>query len=166
MDSEVVPTGAIGAVTPPAPKPPIEVVRPDQQCIVREFQGETLSTYKTQREAERAVTAQLSNSRYPCALYWETHNSVGNVHWNDLFERLRVEYSPFLRAWKIVPVDDHFMFGAVEEYKQACRLAKSVQKCYEFKHLELCSESGVVEKVVDHRFLRQSITDSGVQFSR
>lgn len=166
MDSEVVPTGAIGAITLPSPKPPLELVRPDEECIVREFQdGDVLSTYKTQREAERAVTAQLSNSRYPCALYWETATSVGNIHWNELFERLRVEYSPYLRSWKITPADDHFMFCSVDEYKQACRLAKTVQREFEFKQLELCSKSGAVEKVIEHRYLRQSLTESGVQFT-
>ena len=173
MDTDIVGAGSVGAVDPPAAKPPIEVRTGDQRCIVREFQPDSsdetedgiISEYRNQRKAEQAVTKQLSNSRYPCALYWETDTSVGSIHWNDLFETLRVEYSPFLQAWKVVPTEDHFMFCSVYDFKQACRYAKSIQKQFVFKHLEIRDRQGGLEKVVDHRFLRQSITDSGVQFN-
>ncbi|TQQ82888.1 hypothetical protein EGH24_05475 [Halonotius terrestris] len=175
VDDEVLGTGSIGAVDIPSCKPPIEVLTGNGECLVREYQpgaaaSETaadslISTYRDQRKAEQAVTKQLSNSRYPCALYWETDTSVGNIHWNDLFTHLRVEYSPFLQSWTVVPKADHFMYCSVYDFKQACRLAKKIQKEYNFKHLELCSRAGAVEKVIDHRFLRQSITESGVQFN-
>ncbi|ESS09092.1 MAG: hypothetical protein A07HN63_01302 [uncultured archaeon A07HN63] len=172
MDTDIVGVGSVGAVDPPAAKPPIEVRTGEERCVVREFQPDSsdeaddgvISEYRNQRKAEQAVTKQLSNSRYPCALYWETDTSVGSIHWNDLFEHLRVEYSPFLRAWKVVPAEDHFMFCSVYDFKQACRYAKSIQHHYEFKHLEIRSREGDIRKLVDHRFLRQSITESGVQF--
>lgn len=174
VGDEVLGVGAIGAIDLPPCKPPIEVLTGNGECLVREYQPSAaaseagddavISTYRNQRKAEQAVTKQLSNSRYPCALYWETDTSVGNIHWNDLFTHLRVEYSPFLQSWTVVPKADHFMFCSVDGFKQACRLAKRIQRAYNFKHLELCSRAGVVEKVIDHRFLRESITESGVQF--
>ena len=178
VDDDIVGVGAIGAIDIPACKPPIEVLTVDDKSIVREYRhgpstadtatdgdDAVLSTYRSQRQAEQAVTKQLSNSRYPCALYWETETSVGNVHWNDRFSHLRVEYSPFLQSWKVVPKGDHFTFCSVDDFKTACRFAKRIQKRYNFKYVELCSRNGTVEKVIDHRFLRQSITESGVQFS-
>lgn len=171
MDSDIVGAGSVGAVDLPSAKPPIEVRTGDDHCVVREFRPDTedtddgvISEYATQRKAEQAVTSQLSRSRYPCALYWETDTSVGNIHWNDLFEVLRVEYSPFLRSWKVVPAADHFMFCSVYDFRQACRYAKSIQKQYDFKQLEIRGHDGELHKVIDHRFLRQSITASGVQF--
>lgn len=171
VDSDIVGVGSVGAIDPPSAKPPIEVRTDNDQCVVREFRPEAgddadvvISEYRNQRKAEQAVTKQLSNSRYPCALYWETDTSVGSIHWNDLFETLRVGYSPFLRSWKVVPANDHFMFCSLYDFKQACRYAKSIQDQFAFKQLEIRSRDGTLQKVVDHQFLRQSITESGVQF--
>ena len=171
MDAEILGTGAIGAISVPASKPPIEIVSDGRESVVREFvtdgsKPRVLSRYENRRLAERAVRKQLSNSRYPCALVWETEHSVGGLLWNDQFKRLQVVYSQLLAAWMVAPVTDEFMFCALEDNQQACRFAKSIQRDYEFKQLELRRKNGVVDRVIDHRFLRQSITDSGVQFSR
>jgi hypothetical protein len=58
------------------------------------------------------------------------------------------------------------MFCALDDNQQACRFAKSIQRDYEFKHLEIQTKAGATDRIIDHRFLRQSITDSGVQFTR
>ena len=171
MDAEILGTGAIGAISVPASKPPIEIVSDGRESVVREFvtdgsKPRVLSRYENRRLAERAVRKQLSNSRYPCALVWETEHSVGGLLWNDQFKRLQVVYSQLLAAWMVAPVTDEFMFCALEDNQQACRFAKSIQRDYEFKQLELRRKNGVVDRVIDHRFLRQSITDSGVQFTR
>jgi len=171
VDAEILGTGAIGAISVPASKPPIEIVSDGRESVVREFvtdgsKPRVLSRYENRRLAERAVRKQLSNSRYPCALVWETEHSVGGLLWNDQFKRLQVVYSQLLAAWMVAPVTDEFMFCALEDNQQACRFAKSIQRDYEFKQLELRRKNGVVDRVIDHRFLRQSITDSGVQFSR
>ena len=171
MDAEILGTGSIGAISVPASKPPIEIVSDGRESVVREFvtdgsKPRVLSRYENRRLAERAVRKQLSNSRYPCALVWETEHSVGGLLWNDQFKRLQVVYSQLLAAWMVAPVTDEFMFCALEDNQQACRFAKSIQRDYEFKQLELRRKNGVVDRVIDHRFLRQSITDSGVQFTR
>jgi len=171
VDAEILGTGAIGAISVPASKPPIEIVSDGRESVVREFvtdgsKPRVLSRYENRRLAERAVRKQLSNSRYPCALVWETEHSVGGLLWNDQFKRLQVVYSQLLAAWMVAPVTDEFMFCALEDNQQACRFAKSIQRDYEFKQLELRRKNGVVDRVIDHRFLRQSITDSGVQFTR
>ncbi|ERH06548.1 MAG: hypothetical protein J07HN4v3_02168 [Halonotius sp. J07HN4] len=171
MDAAILGTGAIGAISVPASKPPIEIVVDGRESVVREFvtdgsKPQVLSQYENRRLAERAVRKQLSNSRYPCAVVWETKQSVGGLLWNDQFKRLQVTYSELLAAWIVAPTTDEFMFCALEHNQQACRFAKSIQRDYEFKHLELRTKAGAVDRVIDHRFLRQSITDSGVQFSR
>ncbi len=171
MDAEILGTGAIGAISVPASKPPIEIVSDGRESVVREFvtdgtKPRVLSRYENRRLAERAVRKQLSNSRYPCALVWETKQSVGGLLWNDQFKRLQVTYSQLLAAWMVAPVTDEFMFCALDDNQQACRFAKSIQRDYEFKQLELRTKRGAVDRVIDHRFLRQSITDSGVQFTR
>ncbi len=171
MDTAILGTGAIGAISVPDSKPPIEIVVDGRESVVREFvtddsKPQVLSQYENRRLAERAVRKQLSNSRYPCAVVWETDQSVGGLLWNDQFERLQVTYSELLVAWMVAPTTDEFMFCALEYNRQACRFAKSIQRDYEFKHLELRTKAGAVDRVIDHRFLRQSITDSGVQFSR
>lgn len=172
MDDAILDTGAIGAVSVPPSKPPIEIVADGRESVVREFVADAdseprvLSSYENRRLAERAVRKQLSTSRYPCALVWETDHSVGGLLWNDQFKRLRVEYSQLLRAWTVAPVTDEFMFCSLAEHRHACRFARSIQRTYEFKHLEVRTKTGTVDRLIDHRFLRQSITDSGVQFTR
>lgn len=171
MDEEILGTGAIGAISVPDSKPPIEIVADGRESVVREFvtdgtKPRVLSRYENRRLAERAVRKQLSNSRYPCALVWETTQSVGGLLWNDQFKRLQVTYSQLLAAWMVAPATDEFMFCALENKQQACRFAKSIQRDYEFKHLEIQTKAGTTDRIIDHRFLRQSITDSGVQFTR
>ena len=171
MDAEILGTGAIGAISVPASKPPIEIVSDGRESVVREFvtdgsKPRVLSRYENRRLAERAVRKQLSNSRYPCALVWETKQSVGGLLWNDQFKRLQVTYSQLLAAWMVAPVTDEFMFCALDENQQACRFAKSIQRDYEFKQLELRTKGGAVDRVIDHRLLRQSIMASAVQFTR
>lgn len=171
MDEEILGTGAIGAISVPDSKPPIEIVADGRESVVREFvtdgtKPRVLSRYENRRLAERAVRKQLSNSRYPCALVWETEQSVGGLLWNDQFKRLQVTYSQLLAAWTVAPATDEFMFCALENKQQACRFAKSIQRDYEFKHLEVQTKAGATDRIIDHRFLRESITDSGVQFTR
>lgn len=171
MDAEILGTGAIGAISVPDSKPPIEIVADGRESVVREFvtdgsKPRVLSRYENRRLAERAVRKQLSNSRYPCALVWETTQSVGGLLWNDQFKRLQVTYSQLLAAWMVAPATDEFMFCALDDNQQACRFAKSIQRNYEFKHLEIQTKAGATDRIIDHRFLRQSITDSGVQFTR
>ena len=172
MDDAILGTGAIGAVSVPPSKPPIEIVADGRESVVREFVSDdaadpkALSTYENRRLAERAVRKQLSTSRYPCALVWETDHSVGGLLWNDQFKRLRVSYSQLQRAWTVAPVTDEFMFCSLQEHRHACRFARSIQREYEFKHLEIQTKAGAIDRLIGHRFLRQSITDSGVQFTR
>ena len=172
MDEEILGTGAIGAISVPPSKPPIEIVADGRASVVREFRTDAdaeptvLSTYENRRLAERAVRKQLSRSRYPCALVWETERSVGGLLWNDQFKRLEVRYSRLLQAWTVAPATDEFMFCSLTDAKQAYRFARSIQRAYEFKHLDVRTEAGSIDRSIDHRFLRQSITDSVVQFSR
>lgn len=172
MDDSIVGTGAIGAISVPPNKPPIEIIADGRESVVREVGSDNdtdptvLSTYENRRLAERAVRKELSTSRYPCALVWETEQSVGGLLWNDQFKRLRVTYSQLQQAWVVTPVADEFMFCSLREHRHACRFARSIQRTYEFKHLEVQTKDGREGRLIDHRFLRQSITDSGVQFSR
>mgnify|MGYP006876430313 CR=1 FL=1 len=98
VDAAILGTGAIGAISVPASKPPIEIVTDGRESVVREFvtdgsKPQVLSRYENRRLAERAVRKQLSNIRYPCALVCETEQSVGGLLWNYQFKRLQVTYS-------------------------------------------------------------------------
>jgi hypothetical protein len=116
--------------------------------------------------AMRAASNKLTADHHPCTPRWDTHNSVGEIYWNEQFETLRVEYSDFLDTWLVVPENDQFAFASAPNVKTAYKYGKQIQQAYDFRELEVCSRRGKVEKVVEHKFIRHSLTKSGVKFNR
>jgi hypothetical protein len=161
----------IGAISQPPCEPPIEILEAGREWLVREFKIKqddvtVYSSHSSRIDAMRAGQERMDEHRHPCLLRWDTPDSVGDIYWNELFECLRVERSDLLDGWVVVPGDDFFVFQCADDVEHAFRYARAVQRQYDFKHLEVRAEDGTVEKSVDHRFLRHSITDSGVRFDR
>ncbi|TQQ79924.1 serine/threonine protein kinase [Halonotius terrestris] len=161
----------LGTVGLPPCNPPIEVIEGDNRYFVREFkrnpsEAAVFSTHDRRMTAMRAASNMLTEEHHPCTLRWDTHNSVGEIYWNEHFEELRVEYSPFLEAWLVVPRADQFAFASAPNVKRAYKYGKRIQQEYDFQELKVCSPRGKVEKVVEHRFIRHSLTKSGVKFNR
>ena len=162
---------AIGTVDLPPSKQPLEVIAGDDGYLVREYRREpseatVFSCHERRMTAMRTAAKQLTDEHHPCTLRWDTPNSVGDIYWNEQFESLRVEYSDFLSSWLIVPSTDRFAFASAPSAKQAYKYGKRIQQEYDFRELEVCSPRDEVEKVVEHRFLRHSLTKSGVKFNR
>jgi hypothetical protein len=155
---------------PPA-KQPLEVIAGDEGYLVREYrrnpsEAAVFSRHERRMDAMRAAANRVSSEHHPCTLRWDTPDSVGDIYWNEHFESLRVEHSPFLSSWLVVPANDRFAFAAAPSAKEAYKRGKQIQQEYDFRELEICSRQGEVEKVVEHRFLRHSLTKSGVKFNR
>ena len=162
---------AVGEVGLPPCKQPIEVFETDEGYLVREFHRDpsnatVFSTHDRRMTAMRAASNKLTEDHHPCTLRWDTHNSVGEIYWNENFESLRVERSDFLDTWVVVPKQDQFAFASAPNVKTAYKYGKQIQQAYDFKELKVCSPRGKVEKVVEHRFIRHSLTKSGVKFNR
>lgn len=162
---------AIETVELPPSNQPLEVIAGDEGYLVREYRRDpseatVFSRHDRRMDAMRTASKQLNREHHPCTLRWDTKNSVGEIYWNEHFESLRVEYSTFLSSWLVVPTSDRFAFASAPSAKEAYRYGKQIQQEYDFKELEVCSRDGEVEKVVEHRFLRHSLTKSGVKFRR
>jgi hypothetical protein len=165
-----VPKPASGADPPPR-KQPLEVIETDRGYLLREFwhdpaQSTVFSVHHDRMQAMAAGSDKLEASRHPCLLRWDSHTSVGDIYWADTFRTARVEYSPILKKWVVVPAGDHFVFASTTNIKQAYQYGKDVQEQYHFKELEVVSKRGEIEKTVEHPFLRRSITDANVKFNR
>jgi len=161
----------LGEVGLPPCNSPIEVIEGDNRYFVREYkrkpsEATVFSTHDRRMTAMRAASNKLTADHHPCTLRWDTHDSVGEIYWNEHFEELRVEYSPFLEAWLVVPRADNFAFASAPNVKRAYKYGKQIQQQYDFQELKVCSQRGQVEKVVEHRFIRHSLTKSGVKFKR
>jgi len=162
---------SIGTVELPPSNQPLEVIAGDEGYLVREYRRDpheatVFSRHDRRMTAMRAASKRLTSEHHPCTLRWDTADSVGDIYWNEHFESLRVEYSDFLSSWLIVPATERFTFASAPSAKQAYKYAKQIQQEYDFKELEVCSRDGEVEKVVEHRFIRHSLTKSGVKFNR
>jgi hypothetical protein len=161
----------VGEVGLPPCKPPVEVYETEDGYLLREFQRDpstatVFSQHDRRMTAMRAASNKLNEDHHPCSLRWDTHNSVGEIYWNEHFESLRVEHSGFLETWLVIPSQDQFAFASAPNVKKAYKYGKQIQQAYDFKELKVCSPSGKVEKVVEHRFIRHSLTKSGVKFNR
>ena len=162
---------SVGDIGLPPCKQPVEVFETDDGYLVREFyrdpsRATVFSTHDRRMTAMRAASNKLTDDHHPCTLRWDTHNSVGEIYWNEHFQSLRVEYSDLLEAWLIVPKQDQFAFASAPNVKTAYKYGKQIQQAYDFKELKVCSRRGQVEKIVEHRFMRHSLTKSGVKFNR
>jgi hypothetical protein len=162
---------AIGTIDLPPSRQPLEVIASDDGYLVREYRRDpseatVFSHHDRRMMAMRTASKQLTSEHHPCTLRWDTPNSVGDIYWNEHFESLRVEYSDFLSSWLVVPSTDRFAFASAPSAKKAYKYGKRVQQEYDFKELAVCSRRGEVEKVVEHRFIRHSLTKSGVKFNR
>jgi Serine/threonine protein kinase len=165
------PPEAVRTVELPPAKQPLEVIAGDEGYLVREYRRDpseaaVFSRYERRMDAMRAASNRVSSEHHPCTLRWDTPDSVGDIYWNEHFESLRVEHSAFLSSWLVVPANDRFAFAAAPSAKEAYKRGKQIQQEYDFRELEICSRQGEVEKVVEHRFLRHSLTKSGVKFNR
>ena len=162
---------SVGTVGLPPCKPPIEVIKDGQEYLLREYhrnpsQATVFDSYDRRMTAMRAASNKLTTEHHPCTLRWDTPNSVGEIYWNEHFEELRVEYSSFLDAWLVLPREAKFAFASAPNVKRAYKYGKRIQQEYDFQELKVCSRRGKVEKVVEHRFIRHSLTKSGVKFNR
>ena len=162
---------AIGTIDLPPSRQPLEVIASDDGYLVREYRRDpseatVFSHHDRRMMAMRTASKQLTSEHHPCTLRWDTPNSVGDIYWNEHFESLRVEYSDFLSSWLVVPSTDRFAFASAPSAKKAYKYGKRVQQEYDFRELAVCSRRGEVEKVVEHRFIRHSLTKSGVKFNR
>lgn len=162
---------AVGGASPPPNNQPLEVIETDRGYLLREFrrnpeQATIFSVHRNRMKAMARASDKLAADRHPCVLRWDSDDSVGEIYWNDRFEVVRVTYSPLLRAWVVVPENEEFVFASTPKVKQAYQYGKQVQEQFFFKHLEVHSKDGSVEKSVEHPFLRQSITDPNIKFNR
>jgi len=166
-------SGGVGSAAVPRPpcRPPLELVEADGEWLVREYHREqtdaTVFSARNRRiDAMRAGQEQMEADRHPCLLRWDAPDIVGDIYWNELFERLVVERSPMLDAWVVVPDDEPVVFHAAADLERAYEAGKRVLREYDFKRLEVRAEDGSTEKAVEHRFLRHGIAESGVRFDR
>ena len=162
------PTGESHA---PPREQPLEVIETDRGYVLREFcrdpeEATVFSVHRERMKAMAAASDRLEATHHRCILRWDSEDSVGEIYWDDTFETVRVEYSRTLKLWVVVLADEHYVFASTDDVKGAYEYGKQVQEQYFFKHLEVCSEHGDVEKTVDHPFLRKSITDPHIKFNR
>jgi serine/threonine protein kinase len=161
----------VGEVGFPPCKQPVEVFPADGEYLVREFRSEpsnatVFSSHDKRMAAMRAASNRLTEDNHPCTLRWDSHNSVGDLYWNEHFESLGVEYSELFDAWVVVSKPNAYTFCAAPSAKWAYKDGKRIQQAYDFKQLEICSRQGDCQKTVEHRFIRHSLTKSGVTFNR
>lgn len=164
---------AVGSEAVPRPpcRPPLELVEADGEWLVREYRRDqtdaaNFSAYDRRIDAMRAGQERMSDDRHPCLLRWDAPDIVGDIYWNELFERLAVERSPMLDAWVVVPAGEPVVFHAASDLERAYEVGKTVLREYDFKRLEVRREDGTTEQTVEHRFLRHGIAESGVRFDR
>lgn len=162
------PTGEADA---PPREQPLEVIETDRGYLLREFrrnpdEATVYSVHQDRMKAMAAASDRLEATHHPCILRWDSEDSVGEIYWDDTFDTVRVEYSRTLKAWVVVPENEHYVFASSSDVKQAYEYGKQVQEQYFFKNLEVCSEQGEVEKTVEHPFIRKSITDPHIKFNR
>jgi len=149
--------------------PPLEIVKQGRVWLVEAYQqgtreGDTFSTHDSQIDAVRAAKTRMEADRRPCTLRWDSPNSVGNLYWNPLFERIDVRFDELLDAWTVVPERGTCAMAVCESRQTACDAAKRIQRDYDFKHLRAYDAEASDFETRDHRFLRYDITSSGVRF--
>jgi len=93
----------LGSVGLPPCNSPIEVIEGDDRYFVREYkrnpsEATVFSTHDRRMTAMRAASNKLTEDHHPCTLRWDTHDSVGEIYWNEHFEELRV-----VRARHVLP---------------------------------------------------------------
>lgn len=150
-------------------QPPLEIVKQGRIWLVEAYQrgtreGETASTHDSQIDAVRAAKTKMEADRHPCTLRWDSPQSVGNLYWNPLFERIDVRFDELLDAWSVVPERGTCAMAVCDSRQRACDAAKRIQREYDFKHLRAYDVDGGDFEQRDHRFLRYDITSSGVRF--
>lgn len=152
-------------------EPPIEIIKQGQAWVVGAYDrgrhtGATYSTHDSQIDAVRAAKSRMDEQRHPCVLRWESPESVRNIYWNPLFERLDVTYDELIDAWTIVPDRGTCAIAVVGSWDAGYERAKALQKAYNFKELCLHDRDGQHHETREHRFLRRDITQTGVTFDR
>ncbi|WP_424002010.1 hypothetical protein ACOZ4I_00665 [Haloarcula salina] len=164
---------AAGSAAVPRPpcRPPLELAEADGEWLVREYRRDraaaaTFAAYDRRIDAMRAGQERMDADRHPCLLRWDAPDIVGDIYWNELFERLAVERSPMLDAWVVAPDGEPVVFHAASDLEGAYEAGKRVLREYDFKRLEVRREDGTTEETVEHRFLRHGIAESGVRFDR
>lgn len=165
------PPAQSGASARPPCKPPLELIETDGEWVVREYRrtqdaASVFSTHDRRIDAMRAAKDRMERSRHPCLLRWDAPDIVGDIYWNELFECLRVTRSAMLNAWVVVPERDTVVFDVSSDLEAACERAKTIQRAFDFKRLELRSTDGQTKQSIDHRFVRHGIAESGVRYRR
>ncbi|GCF13871.1 hypothetical protein Harman_18060 [Haloarcula mannanilytica] len=159
------------AVPRPPCRPPLELIEADGEWLVREYRRDqadvtTFAAYDRRIDAMRAGQGRMNADRHPCLLRWDAPDIVGDIYWNELFERLVVEWSRMLDAWVVVPDGEPVVFHAASDLESAYETGKTVLREYDFKRLVVRDGDGTTETTVEHRFLRHGIAESGVRFDR
>lgn len=152
-------------------KKPLEIVKQGRVWLVKEYTltndpTETFSTHESQIDAVRSAKAKMDDDLHPCALRWESVDSVSNIYWNPLYERVDLKYDNLCRDWTIVPANGTCAIAVHEDWREAHQHAKSVQYGYNFKYLRVHGKKSEEYEEREHRYLRYDITDSGVRFDR
>ncbi|WP_302081703.1 hypothetical protein [Salinibaculum rarum] len=150
-------------------RPPLEIVKQGHVWVVEAYRrgtrkGKTFSTHDSQIDAVRAAKTKMDENRHPCALRWESANSVRNLYWNPLFECLEVRYDELLEGWTIVPERGTCALAVCSSREEACKQAKQSQHDYDFRYLHAYDATGREFEEREHRFLQYDITASGVTF--
>lgn len=152
-------------------KPPIEILKQGHLWLVEEYRlgrrdGTVYSTHDSGMDAVRAAKAKLDEDTHPCALRWESEESVQNIYWNPLFECVEVRYDELVDAWTAVPAAGTCAIALSQRRDTAYERGKEIQRTYNFKYLRAYDSSGENYEEREHRFLRYDITSSGVRFDR
>lgn len=169
--THLISSSGTGAVDAPPCHPPVEIIERDGQWLLREYRlkprdATVFETVDGRIDAMRAADDKLAADRHPCLLRWDAEDVVGDLYWNELFERLRVKHSRLLDAWVVVPDCGHYVFHAGDSLDSVCGLARAVQRQYDFRELVVSDEHGQERGTYDHRFIRHDIASSGVRFER
>lgn len=162
---------APGTVDRPPCRPPIEIIESGSEWLVREYhlkEGDAtvFDRCPDRLDAMRVANDRMHADRHPCLLRWDAEDIVGDLYWNELFEKLCVEYSDLLDAWVVVPATDHFVFESGSDIEDVCNAARAVQRQYDFKEIVVFDTAGNRRQTFDHRFIRHDIAAAGVRFER
>jgi hypothetical protein len=150
---------------------PLEIVKQGRVWLVKEYtftndSTETFSTHDSQIEAVRSAKTRMDDDFHPCTLRWESADSVSNIYWNPLYERVDLEYDDLCEFWSIAPAAGTCAIAVHDDWRDASDHAKEIQYNYNFKHLRVYGQKGEDYEERDHRYLRYDITSSGVRFDR
>jgi hypothetical protein len=152
-------------------KSPLELVDQGRVWLLREYtitaeDGQAFSTHDSLMEGVRTAKSKMDEDMHPCTLRWESVDSVSNIYWNPLFERVDLRYDELSRCWTIVPAEGTCAIAAHDDWQTANERAKEIQYDYEFKRLRAYGQVGEEYEEREHRYLRHNLTDSGVRFDR